>query len=58
MEPYFTLYKTHSIHIDADGITIDDFYYKIQNSIQSLSEIEQIYGFPDGYLKRLVDSCF
>lgn len=54
MEKYFTLYKSHSIYIDDTGITIDNFYYAFQNDL-SISQIEKIYKFPDGYLQNLVD---
>lgn len=55
MEKYFTMYKSHSIYIDNNGITIDDFYYSLQNDLP-ISKIEKIYEFPDGYLQNLVDT--
>lgn len=55
MEKYFTLYKAHSIYIEDTGITIDNFYYSFQNDL-SISKIEEIYNFPDGYLQNLVDT--
>ena len=55
MEKYFTLYKTHSIYIYDNGITIDDFYYSLKDDLP-ISKIEKIFAFPDGYLQNLVDT--
>ncbi len=53
-ERYFTLFRSHCIYLETDNsITIDDFNYDLENF--STSEIEEIYNFPNGYLKKFIE---
>lgn len=54
MEKHFAFYNSHCIYLYDNAITIDDFYYSLDNGL-SISQIEEIYKFPDGYLQDLVD---